>query len=57
MKVFFRKDLAEIRQEKELLNYQAKIEQLQSENEELREELLLTQEAVNELLFTDTEVE
>ena len=57
MKVFFKKDLAKIKQEKELLNYQAQIQQLQAENEALRAELTLTQEAINELLFGDMEVE
>lgn len=51
MKIFFGKSLKEIQKEKEDTNYQEKIQQLQQENASLREELELTQEAVNDLLF------
>ena len=51
MKIFFEKSLKEIQLEKENTNYKEKIKQLQEENEELREELGLTQEVVNEILF------
>ena len=51
MKIFFQKSLKEIQLEKENENYREKIKQLQQENVSLREELELTQEAVNELLF------
>ena len=51
MKIFFEKSLKEIQLEKENENYKEKIEALQQENTSLREELELTQEAVNELLF------
>ena len=51
MKVFFKKSLKEIQEEKENTNYKEKIEALQQENVSLREELELTQEAVNEILF------
>ena len=51
MKIFFRKSLKEIQLEKEAENYKEKIQQLQQENASLREELELTQEAVNEILF------
>lgn len=51
MKIFFGKSLKEIQKEKEETNYQEKIQQLQQENASLREELELTQEAVNDLLF------
>ena len=51
MKIFFGKSLKEIQKEKEEANYREKIQQLQQENVSLREELELTQEAVNELLF------
>ena len=57
MKIFFKKSLLEIKKEKEEKDYQAKIKELQEENASLKEELLLTQEAVNELLFIDMEVE
>ena len=52
MKIFFGKSLKEIQKEKENTNYQEKIQQLQQENASLREELVLTQEAVNEILFS-----
>ena len=51
MKIFFQKSLKEIQLEKENENYKEKIQQLQQENTSLREELELTQEAVNEILF------
>ena len=51
MRVFFKKSLKEIQEEKENMNYKEKIQQLQQENASLREELELTQEAVNEILF------
>ena len=51
MKVFFKKSLKEIQEEKENENYKEKIQQLQQENVSLKEELELTQEAVNEILF------
>ena len=51
MKIFFQKSLKEIQLEKENENYKEKIQQLQQENKELREELGLTQEVINELLF------
>ena len=51
MKIFFEKSLKEIQLEKENENYKEKIQQLQQENTSLREELELTQEAVNEILF------
>ena len=51
MKIFFQKSLKEIQLEKENENYKEKIQQLQQENASLREELELTQEAVNEILF------
>ena len=57
MKIFFEKSLAEMQKEREQQDYQAKIQQLQKENEELRLEIALTQQAVNELLFSDMEVE
>ena len=51
MKIFFQKSLRELQLEKENENYKEKIQQLQQENTSLREELELTQEAVNEILF------
>ena len=51
MKIFFQKSLKEIQLEKENEKYKEKIQQLQQENTSLREELELTQEAVNEILF------
>ena len=51
MKIFFEKSLKEIQEEKENENYKEKIQQLQQENASLKEELELTQEAVNEILF------
>ena len=51
MKIFFEKSLKEIQLEKENENYKEKIQQLQQENASLREELELTQESVNEILF------
>ena len=51
MKIFFQKSLRELQLEKENENYKEKIKQLQEENASLREELELTQEAVNEILF------
>ena len=51
MKIFFQKSLKEIQLEKENENDKEKIQQLQQEKASLREELELTQEAVNEILF------
>ena len=51
MKIFFQKSLRELQLEKENENYKEKIQQLQQENASLREELELTQTAVNEILF------
>ena len=51
MKIFFFLCLKEIQLEKENEYYKEKIQQLQQENASLREELELTQEAVNEILF------
>ena len=51
MRVFFKKSLKEIQEEKENINYKEKIKALQEENTSLRKELELTQEAVNEMLF------
>lgn len=51
MKIFFEKDLKEIQKEKREKNYIKQIQDLKNENASLREELELTQEAVNEILF------
>ena len=51
MKIFFEKDLKEIQEEKREKNYIKQIQDLKNENASLREELELTQEAVNEILF------
>ena len=51
MKIFFEKSLKELQLEKENMNYKEKIKALQEENASLREELELTQAAVNEILF------
>ena len=51
MKIFFEKSLKELQLEKENENYKEKIQQLQEENASIREELELTQTAVNEILF------
>ena len=51
MKIFFEKSLKELQLEKENENYKEKIQQLQQENASIREELELTQTAVNEILF------
>ena len=51
MKVFFKKSLKEIQEEKREKNYIKQIQDLKNENASLREELELTQEAVNEILF------
>ena len=51
MKIFFQKSLKEIQLEKENENYREQIKTLQQENASLREELELTQTAVNEILF------
>ena len=51
MKIFLQKSLKELQLEKENENYKEKIEQLQEEYASLREELELTQEVVNEILF------
>ena len=53
MRVFFKKSLKEIQEEKENTNYKEKIQQLIQENASLREELELTQEVVNEILFNN----
>ena len=51
MKIFFKKSLKELQLEKENENYKETIQQLQEENGSLKEELELTQAAVNEILF------
>ena len=51
MKIFFQKSLKELQLERENENYKEKIQQLQEENASIREELELTQTAVNEILF------
>ena len=51
MKIFFEKSLKELQLEKENENYKEKIRQLQQENASLKEELELTQAAVNEIVF------
>ena len=51
MKIFFEKSLKEIQLEKENENYKEKIKVLQQENVSIKEELELTQAAVNEILF------
>ena len=51
MKIFFQKSLKELQLEKENENYKEKIQTLQQENAFLKEELELTQEVVNEILF------
>ena len=51
MKIFFEKDLKEIQEEKRNKNYIKQIQDLKNENASIREELELTQEAVNEILF------
>ena len=51
MKIFFKKSLRERQEEKENMNYKEKIKALQEENVLLKEELELTQAAVNEILF------
>ena len=51
MRVFFKKSLKEIQEEKENINYKEKIKALKEENVYLRKELELTQEVVNEILF------
>ena len=51
MKIFFEKSLKELRLEKENENYKEKIKALQQENVSIKEELELTQAAVNEILF------
>ena len=51
MKIFLQKSLKELQLEKENENYKEKIRQLQQENASLKEELELTQEVVNEILF------
>ena len=53
MKIFFEKSLKELQLEKENENYKEKIQQLQQENASIREELELTQTAVNEILFNN----
>ena len=53
MKIFFQKSLKELQLEKENENYKEKIQQLQEENASIREELELTQTAVNEILFNN----
>ena len=51
MKIFFQKSLKELQLEKENENYKEKIKALQQENVSIKEELELTQAAVNEILF------
>ena len=51
MRVFFKKSLKEIQEEKENTNYKEKIQALQQENISLREELESTQTVINEILF------
>ena len=51
MRVFFKKSLREIQEENENMNYKEKIKALQQENVSIKEELELTQAAVNEILF------
>ena len=51
MKIFFEKSLKELQLEKENENYKEKIKALQQENVSIKEELELTQAAVNEILF------
>ena len=51
MKISFQKSFKELQLEKENENYKEQIKTLQQENASLREELELTQEAVNEILF------
>ena len=51
MKIFFEKSLKELQLEKENENYKEQIKTLQQENASLKEELELTQEVVNEILF------
>ena len=51
MKILFEKDVKEIQKEKINKNYIKQIQDLKNENASLREELELTQEAVNEILF------
>ena len=53
MKIFFKKSLRELQLEKENENYKEKIKALQQENASLKEELELTQEVVNEILFNN----
>ena len=51
MKIFFQKDLKEIQKEKKDKNYAKQMQDLKNENASLKEELELTQAAVNEILF------
>lgn len=51
MKIFFQKDLKEIQKEKKDKNYAKQMQDLKNENASLREELELTQEVINEILF------
>ena len=53
MKIFFEKSLKELQLEKENENYKEKIKALQQENVSIKEELELTQAAVNEILFNN----
>ena len=53
MKIFFEKSLKELQLEKGNENYKKQIKQLQQENASLKEELELTQEVVNEILFNN----
>ena len=53
MKIFFQKSLKELQLEKENENYKEQIKTLQQENASLKEELELTQEVVNEILFNN----
>ena len=53
MKILFQKDLKEIQKEKKDKNYAKQMQDLKNENASLREELELTQAAVNEILFNN----
>ena len=53
MKIFFQKSLKELQLDKENENYKEKIKALQQENVSIKEELELTQAAVNEILFNN----
>ena len=51
MRIFFKKSLKEIQEEKENTNYKEKIQALQQENVSLREEIESTKTVINEILF------